>query len=73
MPSNLLLLPFLAGYLFLHSFHFTKFRAQRLDGYRLLMESAAVGLVLALTGWVSAQHLATLPCIFGLVAENGAA
>ncbi len=47
MPTNLLLLPLLAGYFLLHQFNYTRFRAQRLDGYRLLLESAFVGLVLA--------------------------
>lgn len=47
MPNNLLLVPLLAGFLFLHFTHVFRFRAQRLDGYRLLMESAIAGALLA--------------------------
>jgi hypothetical protein len=46
MPTNLLLLPFLGGYWFLHVFYYTRFRSQRLDGYRLIVESALMGVVL---------------------------
>ena len=46
MPYNLLLLPLLGGFLFLHLAHRFRFRAQRLDGYRLLVESALAGIVL---------------------------
>lgn len=47
MPPNLLLLPLLGGYCFLHFCYYYKFRAQRLDGYRLLLEAALAGCVLA--------------------------
>lgn len=43
MPYNLLLLPLLGGFLFLHQIYALRFRAQRLDGNRLLLESAAYG------------------------------
>jgi hypothetical protein len=43
MPYNLLLLPLLGGFLFLHITHFFRFEAQRLDGYRLLLYSALCG------------------------------
>lgn len=46
MPTNLLLLPLLGGFWFVHFCYFFKFRAQRLDGYRLLLESALFGLLL---------------------------
>ncbi|HWB98038.1 MAG TPA: hypothetical protein VG672_15095 [Bryobacteraceae bacterium] len=46
MPANLLLLPLLAGYLFVHIGNRFRFRAQALDGYRLLIESAMAGVVL---------------------------
>jgi hypothetical protein len=52
MPSNLLLLPLLGGYWFLHTLYYTRFRSQRLDGYRLLMESAFAGLLLTLVARV---------------------
>ena len=45
MPTNLLLLPLLGGYWFIQNFHCTRFRARRLDGYRLLVESAFYGLL----------------------------
>ena len=38
MPNNLLLVPLLAGFWFLHRCHYFRFRAQTLDGYRLLIE-----------------------------------
>lgn len=45
MPSNLLtLVPLLAGYLFYRIFYFTRFKAQSLDGYRLIFQSSIVGL-----------------------------
>lgn len=44
MPTNLLLLPLLGGYWFIHSFSYTRMRSQALDGYRLLLESAIAGL-----------------------------
>lgn len=43
MPWNLLLLPLLGGFLFLHIAHVSRFAAQRLDGYRLLLYSAICG------------------------------
>ena len=48
MPTNLLLLPLLGGYWFLHTFHYTRFKSQRLDGYRLLVKSAFAGVVLVI-------------------------
>lgn len=46
MPYNLLLLPLLGGFLFIHIAHFFRFAAQRLDGYRLLVQSAIAGICL---------------------------
>src|SRR3954453_8329114 len=48
LPTNLLLLPLLGGFWFVHFCYLFKFRAQRLDGYRLLLESAFLGLLLIL-------------------------
>ena len=47
MPTNLLLLPLLGGFWLVHFCYFFRFRAQRLDGYRLLLESAFSGLLLS--------------------------
>src|SRR5579884_4260889 len=47
MPYNLLLLPLLGGFLFIHLTHYFRFNAQRLDGYRLLIQAAIAGTVLA--------------------------
>ncbi len=47
MPYNLLLLPLLGGYLFFHITHYFRFSAQRLDGYRLLLQTAIAGTCLA--------------------------
>ena len=46
MPYNLLLLPLLGGFLFIHIAHYFRFGAQRLDGYRLLLQSAVAGICL---------------------------
>ena len=46
MPYNLLLLPLLGGFLFVHLTHFFRFAAQRLDGYRLLFQAAIAGTLL---------------------------
>jgi hypothetical protein len=46
MPTNLLLLPLLAGFWFVHSSHRFRFRAQHLDGHRLVLESATAGVIL---------------------------
>lgn len=48
MPTNLLILPILAGYLCVHISTRWRFRAQALDGYRLLLEVAIAGALLLL-------------------------
>jgi hypothetical protein len=48
LPWNEFLIPVLSGYAFVHLFYLTKFHAQRYDGYRLLIESTFVGVVLFL-------------------------
>jgi hypothetical protein len=52
MPWNLALLPLLAGFLFLRECYYYKIRAQRFEGYRLLLESAGWAVVLAFLGRV---------------------
>jgi len=47
MPYNQLLLPLLGGFLFIHIAHYFRFAAQRLDGYRLLIQTAIAGTCLA--------------------------
>lgn len=64
MPTNLLLLPLLGGYWFIHNFQCTRFRARRLDGYRLLVESAFYGLVFSFIAWaVSRAIIQNLPSV----------
>ncbi len=46
MPYNLLLLPLLGGFLLLHLANSFRYRAQRLENYRLLFESAVAGTIL---------------------------
>ena len=58
MPTNLLLLPLLGGYWFIQNFHGTRFRARRLDGYRLLVESAFYGLLFTCIAWITSQAIA---------------
>jgi hypothetical protein len=57
MPYNLLLLPLLGGFLFIHIAHFFRFAAQRLDGYRLLLQSAIAGICLVCLGRVIIELL----------------
>jgi hypothetical protein len=57
LPWNEFLIPLLAGYIFIHLFHLTKFRAQRHDGYRLLIESTICGAVLSIISWSSMHAL----------------
>jgi hypothetical protein len=49
MPYNLLLLPLLGGFVFFFTAHLFRFGAQRLEGYRLLFQSAIAGVLLAST------------------------
>lgn len=46
MPNNLLILPLVAGFIFIRICYYTKYRAQSLEGYRLLLESGLIGLIL---------------------------
>jgi hypothetical protein len=48
MPYNLLLLPLLGGFLFIHLAHYFRFAAQLADGYRLLFQAAIAGVVLSI-------------------------
>jgi hypothetical protein len=43
MPFNILLLPLLGGYIFISSWNRTRFRALRLSGNKLILESAIAG------------------------------
>lgn len=49
---NLLLIPLLGGYWFMHATHFTRFRAKGLSNYRLLFEAAFWGLMALLGAYV---------------------
>lgn len=61
MPYNLLLLPLLGGFLFIHIAHYFRFNAQRLDGYRLLIQSALFGTALEAIARVFIFFLSKLP------------
>jgi len=64
MPTNLLILPLLGGYLLVHIWHFSRFRSQRLEGYRLLMETAIAGVILVTLARLltySLAHLGLVP------------
>ena len=51
MPNNALLaIVLLAGFVFINFFKVLSFRAKRLDGYRLLMESACFGVLVLVPG-----------------------
>jgi hypothetical protein len=61
VPTNLLLLPLLGGYWFLHTLYYTRFRSQRLDGYRLLLESLIAGVLFAVSGRLAVAILSLVP------------
>jgi hypothetical protein len=46
VPWNILLLPLIGGYFALHLFYYSRSRARRQEGYRLLLDSALAGLSL---------------------------
>lgn len=58
MPWNLLLLPLLGGFLLLRFCYYFRIKAQRLENYRLILESAAwgVGLLIGGRGLALAIH-----------------
>lgn len=60
MPYNWLLLPLLGGFLFFHITHYFRFSAQRLDGYRLLLQTAVAGACLAFLARLSTLGLEIL-------------
>jgi hypothetical protein len=64
MPEGLLLLPLLGGFAFLHLAHLFRFKAQRWDGYRLVLASACVGVILLLLG-------RCMVLLFGLIPKVG--
>lgn len=68
MPYNLLLLPLIGGFLFIHIAHFFRFGAQRADGYRLLFQAAIAGVALSIFGRLVELLLALTP--FGHWFEN---
>jgi hypothetical protein len=73
MPTNLLLLPLLGGYWFLHTLYYTRFRSQRLDGYRLLVESAFAGVLLTCVARllvIFANRFPSMQAIWSGVAPN---
>jgi len=64
MPANIFLIPLLAGYLFVHLCNRFRFRAQYLDGYRLLIESALAGVILlGISRIITLSIDATLPAV----------
>ena len=64
MPQGLLLLPLLGGFLFLHLSHVFRFNAQRYDGNRLILASAAAGAFLLLLGRAVVLLFGSIP-LFG--------
>jgi hypothetical protein len=71
MPNNALLaLILLGGFWFINQFHFTRFRAQRLDGYRLLMESAAAGVFLIIGARIVTWVLRSVPAVSSFWRES---
>lgn len=73
MPSNLLLLlPLIGGYAFIHLCYFTRFRAQTLEGHRLIFEAAVWGfLFVAPARFLTRFWLGDVPWVQGLWADLG--
>ena len=61
MPYNLLLLPLIGGFLFVHLTHYFRFAAQRMDGYRLLFQAAIAGVVLSTVGRLAELLIGSTP------------
>jgi hypothetical protein len=61
MPYNLLLLPLLGGFLFFVTAHLFRFGAQRLEGYKLLFQSAIAGVVLSFVARLIVLAMALTP------------
>jgi hypothetical protein len=61
MPYNLLLLPLLGGFLFFSTAHRFRFGAQRLEGYKLLFQSAIAGVILSFFARLTVLGLAATP------------
>ena len=68
MPYNLLLLPLIGGFLFVHLAHYFRFAAQRADGYRLLFQAAIAGVGLSIAGRITELFIAFTP--LGMWAEQ---
>jgi hypothetical protein len=87
MPTNLLVLPLLGGFCFVHILYYLRFRAQRLEGYRLLIECAITGagllaisrLLIAVVDyapapiWLFSYRLRTFWCSFWPLEDAGTA
>ena len=65
MPQGLLLLPLLGGFLFLHLSHVFRFKAQRYDGYRLILASAGWGVILLSSGRLLVLSFSAIPILNG--------
>ncbi|MBV8896502.1 MAG: hypothetical protein JO051_08315 [Acidobacteriaceae bacterium] len=61
MPYNLLLLPLLGGFLFFFTAHLFRFGAQRLEGYKLLFQSAIAGVILSFVARLIVLAIALTP------------
>jgi hypothetical protein len=66
LPTNLLILALLAGFLFLHLCHRFRFGAQLLDGYRLLLYCSVAGASLLLIARCLVLFLKLFPAFWGL-------
>jgi hypothetical protein len=64
MPYNILLLPLIGGYFFIHRWNRTKFRALRLDKERLLFHASLAGIVLLFLAFLLEAFIPPfIPCV----------
>lgn len=61
MPWNLFLFPLLGGFLFLHVCKLFRYRSQRFEGERLLLQSTSYGVLLGIFGRLGTFWLSRFP------------
>src|SRR5215218_9788064 len=63
MPFNILLLPLIGGYFFIHGWNRTQYQSIRLDKERLLFHASLAGLFLLLLAFALRGLLPTIACV----------
>jgi len=69
MYEPLILLPLIAGYIFLTNYVVTKYKIQRLDSYKLIFETAYYGFLLLGCSWIIVYLLKSLERRYTLIED----